>query len=268
MLFGLAKNFSIGVNAFDYMVLARMIHFFVPSKRIWKIKPSILAFVFVALDIVSFIIQLIGGGMAGPGQSPEAVQRGVNIYMGGIGLQEFFVVIFFGLAITFHLEMVRAEKSGIFTGPNKAKWRGLLFALYASLIAISARIIFRLIEFSRGTTESNPILTKEFYLYIFDGIPMFIAIVLWNLVHPGSILQGPDSVLPRSWLSRKLCCCCNRRKQSHEKLRSYGSGEELTALRSGDLSSRKLGSESGRPDIRYEPHSQVVGYTPPHMPDE
>jgi hypothetical protein len=56
-----------------------MIHFFVPSKMIF-LKPSFLAMIFVCLDFASFIIQLVGGGMAAPG-SPD-VMKGVHIYQG------------------------------------------------------------------------------------------------------------------------------------------------------------------------------------------
>jgi hypothetical protein len=72
------SNWS-GVNAFDYMLLARMIHFFVPSQRIF-LKPSFLAVIFVCLDFVSFVIQLVGGGMATPGS--KDVMKGIHIYQG------------------------------------------------------------------------------------------------------------------------------------------------------------------------------------------
>lgn len=66
----------IWVNAFDYMVFARMAHFFSPTKKVWKISPSILSFCFVSLDLFSFLIQLVGGFMASPGNSASAMQNG------------------------------------------------------------------------------------------------------------------------------------------------------------------------------------------------
>ena len=74
-----------GVNAFAYIVLARMIHFFIPSHRVFHIPAIALAATFVALDIISFVIQLVGGGMATPTASTAQQQKGINIYMGGIG---------------------------------------------------------------------------------------------------------------------------------------------------------------------------------------
>ncbi|KAK2798714.1 hypothetical protein FQN50_008752 [Emmonsiellopsis sp. PD_5] len=224
------------VNAFIYMVLGRMIYFFHPRKSIWKIKPANLAALFVTLDIISFLVQLVGGGMAGPGQDSEQMMLGIHIYMGGIGLQQFFIVIFFALAIAFHRDMLKAERTDNVLGFDKARWRGLLYVLYGSLLAISARIIYRLVEFANGDKPSNPIPYTEAYMYVLDCMPMLISILLWNIVHPGAILRGPEAKLPQSWLSRKLsacCCCCCGSRRKEKKMK----GQEIDAFRS-QMSSR------------------------------
>lgn len=41
------------INAFCFMVLARMVHMFMPNNRILKLKGSIMAVIFVLLDILS-----------------------------------------------------------------------------------------------------------------------------------------------------------------------------------------------------------------------
>jgi hypothetical protein len=48
------------VNAFDYMVMGRMIYFFVPEQKIWGIKGIKIAKIFVWLDILSFFTQVAG----------------------------------------------------------------------------------------------------------------------------------------------------------------------------------------------------------------
>lgn len=207
------------------MVLARIVHFFAPTKQIGKLKPSIMAFVFVMLDFVSFVVQLIGGSMASPNSPPDQQKKAVHIYMGGIGLQQFFILIFLGLAVKFHLAMLKAERAGRLTG-EKQYWRKLLFALYLSLIAISTRIIFRLIEFSSGLDKSNRIIYHEFYIYVLDAAPMVLAIVIWNVFHPGTRLQGPDAQLPQSWLGRKICCCCPGKRGKDKS----ADEEEMAAL--------------------------------------
>jgi hypothetical protein len=202
----------IWVNAFAYMVFARIVHFYAPTRKVWIFSPSMLALIFVTLDIVSFVIQLVGGGMAGPGASPESAKKGLNIYMGGIGMQEGFIVLFMGLVIKFHRDQLQAERVGVLAADKIAGWRWLIWALYACLLAITIRIIFRLAEFSAGLGTSNPLPKNEPVLYILESTPMWLAILVWNIVHPGRFIRGADAKMPPSWLSRHLCCCCRKRR--------------------------------------------------------
>lgn len=185
--------------------------------------------------------------------------------MGGIGIQEFFIVVFIGLITVFHRDMIKAERSGI----AKPGWKVLLYALYGSLLAITVRIIFRLIEFAGGFTTSNKIPYRESLFYIFEAVPMFTAILTWNIIHPGRSLVGPDAQLPTSWLSRKLCCCCHRKgkdkKGGHERLQTADNEEELKGLRSRDPSPGRgrLGDRTGEPfDYTYS-HSREASREEP-----
>lgn len=51
------------INAFIYMVLGRMIYFFVPEKQIWGIKGIKLTKIFVWLDVICFLTQAAGKGL-------------------------------------------------------------------------------------------------------------------------------------------------------------------------------------------------------------
>ncbi|KAK5733506.1 hypothetical protein LTR17_009623 [Elasticomyces elasticus] len=202
----------IWVNAFAYMVFTRIVHFYSPTRKVWFLSPSILALIFVTLDIASFVIQLVGGGMAGPGASAESQQKGLHIYMGGIGMQEGFIVLFLGLVIKFHLDQLRAERTGRLSADKIAGWRWLIWALYGCLLAITIRIICRLAEFSAGLSTSNPLPSNEAVLYILESTPMWLAILVWDIVHSGRFFRGEDAKMPPSWLSHHLCCCCHQRR--------------------------------------------------------
>lgn len=193
------------------MVFARVVHFYSPTRRVWIFSPSILALIFVTLDIVSFIVQLIGGGMAGPGASAESQKKGLNIYMGGIGMQEGFIVLFLGLVIRFHLDQLKAERVGRLTAGRSTGWRWLIGSLYACLLAITVRILYRLVEFSAGLGANNPLPSNEPLLYVLESAPMWLAILVWNVFHPGRFISGEDAKMPPSWLSRHLCCCYRKR---------------------------------------------------------
>jgi hypothetical protein len=194
------------------MVFARIVHFYSPTRKVWLFSPSMLALIFVTLDIVSFAIQIVGGGMAGPGASPESQKKGLDIYMGGIGMQEGFIVLFLGLVVKFHLDQLQSERVGRVPADRMAGWKWMIWALYGCLLAITIRIIYRLVEFSAGLGHSNPLPSNEPLLYVLESAPMWLAILIWNIVHPGRFIHGEGSKMPPSWLSRHLCCCCRKRR--------------------------------------------------------
>ncbi|KAF7974249.1 hypothetical protein HWV62_13146 [Athelia sp. TMB] len=194
------------INAFDYMVLGRMVYFFIPEKKLF-IKATRFSACFVWLDVTSFIVQL-GGGLllSSTGASAKVQNLGKDIYMGGIGMQQFFILLFLALVIMFHRRVLALERSGVLATAGRTQWRMMLYCLYTSLLLITKddsqiRIVYRLIEFSRGTGSNNPIPYHEFYMYLLDALPMFLALLAMSIGHPGRTLVGPDSEFPH--LTRK-----------------------------------------------------------------
>ncbi|KAJ7058565.1 RTA1 domain-containing protein, partial [Mycena amicta] len=177
------------INAFLYVVMARLIYFFVPEKRLGGIRAQRLSLIFVLLDITSFLVQAGGGVMINPDNSAKTMMLGIHIYMGGIGLQQFFVLIFTGLVVRYHFRMKQVDPF------NDLGWKRSLYTMYASIILITIRIIFRLIEFSSGLF--SPITMNEAPFYTTEALPMFLALVLWNISHPALVLIGPESEFPK-----------------------------------------------------------------------
>jgi len=129
-----------GFNAFDYMLLGRMIHFYLPSRSIFGIRATSLTKIFVFFDVAAFIVQAVGGSMAssGPGESQSAIDLGLHIYMGGIGFQQLAILVFSAMAIQLRVQLLQLEKNGTLAEVGKEKgWRKLLYSLYASLICIT-----------------------------------------------------------------------------------------------------------------------------------
>ncbi|KAI1775987.1 RTA1 like protein-domain-containing protein [Hypoxylon cercidicola] len=217
------------VNAFDYMVLGRMIYLFVPSHEVFNIPAPTLAAAFVIFDFVAFLIQLAGGSMAGPAAPADEQLRAIHIYMAGIGLQQLFIVIFVAFAFKFQVEM---HKQGVHKRGSQANrrsgWRPILFALYVSLTCITVRIIFRLVEFSSGSTGvSNALLTNEAYFFVLEATPMLLAIFAFNIIHPGSVLAGPESEMPGF-----LTTCTNIfRKEKYFRKLDESEHQEMRILR-------------------------------------
>jgi hypothetical protein len=192
----------IWINAFAYMILGRMIYYFLPEKKVFGISASRFALLFVCMDILAFIIQGIGGSMASnPGQSQKSILLGLHIYMGGIGIQEFFILFFVSAAIAFHRRLLALEREGQLAHLGKPNWRPLLYTLYASLALITVRIIFRLVQYTAGFTSDIP--RHEAYFYCLEAFPMAVTVWLFNITHPGRTLIGPESEFPRKTRKEK-----------------------------------------------------------------
>ncbi|KAJ5301175.1 uncharacterized protein N7443_006177 [Penicillium atrosanguineum] len=189
----------IWINAFLYMTLGRMVNFFLPDKKLGRINARRFGLIFVCLDILAFMVQLGGAALSSnTGESMKTVMLGLHLYMGGIGLQELFILCFLALTIHLHRKLLQLERSGTETDLQKLShgsypWRWLFYTIYVALGLITVRIIFRIAQYAQGTSTSNQILTHEVYEYVFDAVPMFLALIVLNVFHPGRILQGPDS---------------------------------------------------------------------------
>lgn len=59
-------------------------------------------------------------------------------------------------------------------------------------IRTQVRITYRLAEFLIPF-DHNPLFDTEIYMYVLDAVPMFLALVALNIVHPGRVLVGPES---------------------------------------------------------------------------
>ena len=62
--------------------------------------------------------------------------------------------------------------------------------------------MFRFVEFSGGVS-SNPILANEAYQLGLDALPMLVALLTLNAVHPSMVLKGLESSFPRTWRPRQ-----------------------------------------------------------------
>lgn len=112
-----------------------MIHYLIPEKRVYNIKASSITKYYVWADIISFIVQAVGGTMLSGNPPVSTMKIGMDIYRAGIGLQEFFILTFLFVTTKFHREMLSRDRSGLVD--RSIKWRALTWAIYAVLTLIT-----------------------------------------------------------------------------------------------------------------------------------
>ncbi|KZO94507.1 hypothetical protein CALVIDRAFT_565575 [Calocera viscosa TUFC12733] len=199
----------IWINAFVYMCLGRMIHYFLPGERVWGIKAETLATIFIWGDITSFLIQAGGGLTANSATDPNVIRITLLVYTGGVALQQLFILFFFGIALRFHLRLIQKGDTG-----RSTKWRPLLWALYVVLVLITIRIAYRIAEYASGAIITD-ITTHEAYYYVLDATPMFLALVVFCVVHPGRVLVGPGSEFEKK--KGRCCGCCGGKRERRRR---------------------------------------------------
>ncbi|KAJ5657867.1 uncharacterized protein N7484_001516 [Penicillium longicatenatum] len=207
-------------NAFVYMVMGRMVWNFTDDARVLRMRPWQFGLIFVILDIIAFIVQVYGAAQAaGNNVSYGTEMAGLHIYMAGVGVQQFFVLLFIIYAISFHTKVIRQRCS------DAQKALVLLYILYACLALVTMRIIFRLCEYSQGLDSEIPL--HEAYQYCLDSLPMLLALVMLNFVHPGRIMPGRESEIP----SRK-----ERKKMNiYTKARPLQVGDDMVLHNQNDV---------------------------------
>ncbi|KAF2800333.1 hypothetical protein K505DRAFT_382270 [Melanomma pulvis-pyrius CBS 109.77] len=111
---------------------------------------------FILLDIRAFAIQASGSVITTqPHASIQTALQGIRVYMAGIGIQQCFIPLF--SFILYKLYQAPKNRDG------KGVTQHRIWLLYVVLALISIRIVFRIIEYSRGV--DSDISRQEFYMY-------------------------------------------------------------------------------------------------------
>ncbi|ORX36221.1 RTA-like protein [Kockovaella imperatae] len=229
-------------SAWDYVLLGSAIAKLGPQYSL--LRPRWYFIVFITADLISIVLQAVGGGQASSSAAEGApTQSATDIMVAGIIFQLISMVVFVSLGLDFILRAtqkrpyafqarrIAAEQSRVGnieagTGntlesstsmsrsasdqilqekPARAnelngtvrQWWILLGAALISSAMIICRGVYRSIELKQGW--EGYLITHEIYQSLLDGIPMLIAVGVFNVIHPSYLLPKK-----RSWKSYHL----------------------------------------------------------------
>jgi len=173
------------------------------GSRYSRLSPRWYTIVFCTCDILSLVIQSIGGAAASTafnnGKSPTA---GGNIMLGGIVLQMVAITIYVLFAGEFFLRYFNDK-------PVRGKWtsteakrhsalmdkhmRIMIYGLIFNTTCLFIRAVYRTIELADGW--GGRILATQVYFNVLDGGMITLAIATLNFAHPGRLLHmSPNDV--------------------------------------------------------------------------
>ncbi|KAK9485593.1 RTA1 like protein-domain-containing protein [Lipomyces starkeyi] len=185
--------------------------------RYARFKPWAYTKIFVTLDVLSIIIQGIGGGAAsGASNNGGSAQAGTDIMIGGLGFQVAATLLFMLLCLDYYLRIrnhrrsagqslssfapswernIQSEQQGAIPGDAPAKFLPIreakktkifLCAVAAAVLLVFVRSMYRVVELSTGW--SGYLMTEEGYFLVLDAL--MVALTSWTMwiFHPGVYL--------------------------------------------------------------------------------
>ncbi|PNP75216.1 hypothetical protein FNYG_11359 [Fusarium nygamai] len=164
-------------SAAIYVLLSQVINFVDPN--VSRFSPKYFYWIFIPSDIISLILQAVGGAVSVVSTAQEDVKTGEDISIAGLVFQVVTLLCFVALFIDY---VVRASKS-------PARYRltkpilTFLFFLFLSTIFILIRCGYRIAELNGGYFSA---IFRDEGLYIaLESCMMCIAVLLLNAGHPG-----------------------------------------------------------------------------------
>jgi len=170
-----------------YVLLGRLIAIFGSSSSI--LSPKLYLWIFCTCDVLSLVIQAIGGGMASTASSNGTdTKPGTDTMVAGILFQLGSITIFAFFAVDFLRRTMRQNVLHTMTGTVVP----LLAAMVFSITCIYIRSIYRTIELLQGW--DGYLITNERFFIALDGSMMVLAVSIFNFIHPGWFLPTDKTV--------------------------------------------------------------------------
>jgi hypothetical protein len=153
-----------------------------------RLSPHLYTVIFCTCDVISLVIQGVGGGIAATANTLKGANGGANIMLGGIVFQLAVIVAF---AICFIEYFIRwAKHAPIRSGSSRGEMTGKLLTMLGAVLLVTLflfiRAIYRTIELAGGW--NGRIIGTELYFNVLDGGMVTLAIFTYNFLHPGFLL--------------------------------------------------------------------------------
>ena len=156
------------------------------------------AYIFFTSDVIGFLIQGGGGGQEAS-SDPSTQKLGAKVIMGGLVFQVIFFALFAALAVYVYCSPLYNQPSSSEqqveerTRADKQRMVRVFFALFVTILLILLRNVYRLIEFA--VTPGSYIPSTEWLFYVFDFVPIFLAMVVYARWHFGLYLPAQQLVV-------------------------------------------------------------------------
>ena len=141
-----------------------------------RVNPKWFLILFIPSDVLSLVLQAVGGALSSTANSDAGSKTGVNISLAGLAYQVFTLTAF---AIIFIDYCFRVPRGSLTHSP---RFQIFIITLFSALVLILGRCAYRVFELSNG--YSGPGLQNQGEFIAFESV---------YVSHPS--LHGPQSFL-------------------------------------------------------------------------
>jgi len=141
--------------------------------------PKVVKWIFLICDLFAFVLQGLGGAVAGSAKSLSQIHTGTRIILVGLAISLAVFVIFLFIALGLHLAIKKRTGKMI----DDHSWMRIFYVVYANMIFLTIRAFYRVVEFHSGSTRTS-LSTNEAYFYVLDVLMMMSVIGSWVFFHP------------------------------------------------------------------------------------
>ncbi|KAH6973533.1 RTA1 like protein-domain-containing protein [Ilyonectria sp. MPI-CAGE-AT-0026] len=204
-----------------YLCLRRIVSAFGPENS--RLPPEYYTRIFIPCDVISLVLQALGGGMASvSSHNNESANTGSNIMIAGLAFQVITIFGFIVVSADFAFRTVRRyramgdnaldQRPEVARVRNSRLFKAFLGALSLATICILWRSAFRVAELSDGW--EGPIMGDQGMFIGFEGVLIVVAVWVLNIFHPAfcmkELLELEDGGLKGLW-------CFRGRKENKSK---------------------------------------------------
>ncbi|KAH7324826.1 RTA1 like protein-domain-containing protein [Stachybotrys elegans] len=165
-----------------YVLLSQVIN--KVDRSISRFSPKLFYCVFIPVDIISLVLQAVGGAFSSTASNVDAVQVGVNISLAGLVFQVFTLLAFCTLFVDYLLLCRKSPSWPLIDKPM----RFFLTFFFLSIALILLRCIYRIVELHDGYF-SHWFRDQDLFI-VFESVIMCLAVICLNVGHPGPVLSG------------------------------------------------------------------------------
>ncbi|KAI1620606.1 RTA1 like protein-domain-containing protein [Exophiala viscosa] len=174
-------------SAAIYVTLFQIVNYI--SVKHSRFTPSIFYWAFVSCDLVSLILQAIGGAKSASANGPSSA--GVNIALAGLSFQVATLTIFIILTVDYFIR----SRAVWMAARIPARFTIFVSFLSAATLLILARCCYRVYELNDGYSRTSAALRDQPLFIGLETVPVIVATFCLIVAHPGPVFKGDQKHL-------------------------------------------------------------------------